>query len=781
MTRRSPAGHQPGVEAQLAQLGHFYGNAPVGICLLDTEFRYLRVNKTLAEINAVPVADHIGRTVAEILPDVASTLEPYLRRAMETGEPIENFVVRVAPIGEPGAARDWSTSVYPLTSDEGTVTCMSVMVREVSALDRIRQAAEESEGRYRDLVENSLGLICTHTLDGTLLSVNKAAAGSLSYEPRELVGRNLAEVLAPEARPFLQDYLQRIRQEGIATGIMRTLTKTGTVGFWNYHNVLRVPPGQEPYVLGHAVDVTEHRRTEVALREAKEQLEQRVAERTAELSTAVGRFRRIVDRAPDAVLLIEQDGAISLVNRRTQEYFGYGDSELIGKTIEMLIPKASRKKHVRHRRDYLVDPKAMCNKDPELRALRKDGTEFPIEVNLIPLDETEGTPTMCTVRDLTALRQWEAAVVESEQQMRLMADSLPAFVAYVDRDLRYRFVNRVAEEWHGLSDGEIVGRRVEEVVSHDLYATMELRIEQVLAGHTVSFRSEGLYPDGRKRHTDATFVPRLDAAGEDVIGFFSLVRDITSEVQAEEHARRSWEEMIHVSRASTMGELAASLAHELNQPLSAILSNSQAALRFLTQETPDAGEARDALGDIAGDARRAGEVIRRIRKLLRKGEMERSAVDINHIVGEVNCLLHSDTVTRDVTVTLELAEGLPPVWGDAAQLQQVTLNLMMNACQAMSGQEDYRTLVVRTVSEDESTVEVAVEDSGPGVDPELGNKIFEPFVTSRPTGMGLGLSICRSIIEAHGGQLGTTPNPVRGCTFRIVLPAAEDRPSTGSS
>lgn len=231
--------------------------------------------------------------------------------------------------------------------------------------------------------------------------------------------------------------------------------------------------------------------------------------------------------------------------------------------------------------------------------------------------------------------------------------------------------------------------------------------------------------------------------------------------------------MIHVSRASTMGELAASLAHELNQPLSAILSNSQAGLRFLSQETPDSGDVRDALGDIASDARRAGDVIRHIRKFLRKGEMERSAVDINHVVEEVNCLLHSDTIIRDVTVTLELAEGLPPVWGDAAQLQQVTLNLMMNACQAMSGQEtDDRTLVVRTVSEDGSTVEVAVEDSGPGIDPEFGDQIFEAFVTSRPTGMGLGLSICRSIIEAHGGQLGTTPNPEGGCTFRIVLPAA---------
>jgi PAS domain S-box-containing protein len=774
MTRPSLAGHQPSVEAQLAQLGHVYGEAPIGICLLDTEFRYLRVNKTLAEINAVPVNDHIGRTVAEIIPDVAPTLDPYLRRAMETGEPIEDFVVRVAPIGEPGAARDWSTSLYPLTSDDGTVTCMSVMVREVTALDRIRQAVAETEGRYRDLVENSLGLICTHALDGTLLSVNGAAAGSLSYEPSELVGRNLADVLDAEARPLLQDYLQRIRREGIDTGIMRTIAKTGDVRYWSYRNILREPPGQEPYVVGHAMDVTEQRRTEVALREAKEQLEQRVAERTAELSAAVGHFRRIVDRAPDAMLLVEPDGTISHVNRRTEEYFGYDQSELIGSQIEMLVPKRHRKRHVDHRNAYVAEPRVVCNRRPELRALRKDGTEFPVEINLVPLDETEGTPTMCTVRDLTAVRQWEAAVVEGEQQMRLMADSLPAFVAYVDKDQRYRFVNRVYEEWHGVSEREIVGHRVEEFVDEELYATIEPRIEQALTGHTVNFQSEGSYPDGRKRHTDATFVPRFRAGGE-VIGFFSLVRDITSQVRAEEDARRSWEEMIHVSRASTMGELAASLAHELNQPLAAILSNSQAALRLLNQETPDDGEARDALGDIAADAQRAGDVIRRIRKLLHKGEMERSAVDINQVVEDVNCLLHSDTVVRGITVTLDLAEALPPVSGDAAQLQQVTLNLMMNACQAMSGQEsNHRTLLVRTTSKDGGAVEVAVEDNGPGVDPKLGDQIFEPFVTSRAVGLGMGLSICRSIIDAHGGQLGTTPNPERGSTFRFVLPVARD-------
>jgi PAS domain S-box-containing protein len=603
------------------------------------------------------------------------------------------------------------------------------------------------------------------------------------------------DVIAPDVRPRLQGYLEHIRREGIATGLMRTVSKTGVVRFWAYRNVLREPDGKAPYVLGHAMDVTEHRRIEVALREAKEQLEQRVAARTAELSAAVAkqneeiaerrqveaevrrserRFRRILDRAPDAVLLIEPDGRIDLINRRAEEYFGYEANELVGRRVEVLVPKYFRKEHARHRLAYQKDAKVWCNQDPDLRAVRKDGTELPVEINLVPLDETEGTPTMCTVRDLTAVRQWEGAVVESEQQMRLMADSLPAFVAYVDADQRYQFVNRVYEEWHGLSEDQIVGRSVRDVVGVDLFANIKPRIEQALDGRTVNFQSEGWYPDGEKRHTDATFVPRLDADGK-VVGFFSLVRDITAQIRIEEEARRNWEEMIHVSRTSTMGELAASLAHELNQPLSAILSNSQAGLRFMDQETPDDAETRDALADIAEDAQRAGDVIHRIRKLLRKGEMERLAVDINQVVEDVNCLLHGDTVVRNIAVTLDLADGLPPVLGDAAQLQQVTLNLMMNACQAMSGQDaPYRTLVVHTAVEKPGTVAVAVEDSGPGVDPALGDDIFEPFVTSRRDGMGMGLSICRSIVEAHGGRLGVTPNAARGSTFRFVLPVAGD-------
>lgn len=664
MTRPIFAGDRSTVETRVDQEGPPRSPAPVGVCLLDRDLRYLHVNQALADINGMTVRDHIGRSVAEIMPDLAATLERHWRRAMDTGEPIENIAVQVAAGVIPNEAQGWSTSLFPLTGDDGTVTCVSVIVREVTEVDRLKQAAEETEGRYRNLVENSLGLICTHDLDGTLLSVNGAAAESLSYRPSELVGRNLADVLAPDARPRLQEYLQYICREGFATGLMRTVSKTGVVRFWSYRNVLVTPPGQAPYVLGHAMDVTDQRRAQVELREAKEQLEQRVAERTAELS------------------------------------------------------------------------KAVATRDAEI----------------------------------AERRQWEAAVLESEQQMRLLADSLPAFVAYVDRDERYQFVNRYYEQWHGVSEDQILGRKVEDILGPDLYPTIKPRIEEALAGHTVNFQSEGAYPDGQKRHTDATFVPRLDGAGA-VVGFFSLVRDITSQVRAEEEGRRSWEEMIHGSRASTMGELAASLAHELNQPLSAILSNSQAALRFMDQETPDGEEVRDALGDIVDDARRAGEVIHRIRKLLRKDEMEREAVDINGVVEDVVCLLHSDTVARDIAVTLELEDGLPPVLGDAAQLQQVTLNLMMNACQAMSGQAaSDRTLVVHTTIEGADTVAVAVEDNGPGVDPAIADQIFEPFVTSRSDGMGMGLSICRSIVEAHGGRLAVTPNLERGCTFRYALP-----------
>jgi C4-dicarboxylate-specific signal transduction histidine kinase len=229
-----------------------------------------------------------------------------------------------------------------------------------------------------------------------------------------------------------------------------------------------------------------------------------------------------------------------------------------------------------------------------------------------------------------------------------------------------------------------------------------------------------------------------------------------------------------MTRVATMGELTASLAHEINQPLAAILSNAQAAQRLLALEETDWGEIREILADIAADDLRAGEVIRRMRTLLRKGESYPIVLDMNDLVGEVLGLVRGEMILHNVSLSLELSSHPLLTHGDRIQLQQVLLNLVVNALDAMketSGRS--RKLIVRTQAVGRSG-EVSVQDSGSGVPADKLEHVFEPFVTTKPHGLGLGLSICRSIIQAHGGHIGCRNDPNRGATFWFTLPAGED-------
>jgi C4-dicarboxylate-specific signal transduction histidine kinase len=251
--------------------------------------------------------------------------------------------------------------------------------------------------------------------------------------------------------------------------------------------------------------------------------------------------------------------------------------------------------------------------------------------------------------------------------------------------------------------------------------------------------------------------------------------DLSERKQAEVALQKAQAELAHAARMMTMGELAASLAHELMQPLTAILSNAQAALRFLAAALPDLDELRAILADIVADDQRAGEVIQRLRRLLSRGELERLPLDLNEVIREVVRLIHSEVVMKNVTVVLNLGADLPPVPGDRVQLQQVILNLLINGVEAMSAVEDRsRELLIRSHRHASRDVLVAVRDVGIGLDPQQVERIFDSFYTTKTNGMGLGLSISRSIIEAHGGRLWAAPNEGYGITVQFTLPVADE-------
>jgi two-component system sensor kinase FixL len=248
--------------------------------------------------------------------------------------------------------------------------------------------------------------------------------------------------------------------------------------------------------------------------------------------------------------------------------------------------------------------------------------------------------------------------------------------------------------------------------------------------------------------------------------------DITRRKLAELDAQKQHNELAHLSRVTMLGELSGTLAHELNQPLAAILSNAQAALRFLEQDAASLDEVRDILEDIVADDKRAGEVIQRLRLLLRKDEVQHRPLDVNEVVQDVLKLVHSDLATRNIVVTIDLSSGLPVVMGDRVLLQQVLLNLILNGCESVDHVEiiKHRRLLIHTLWNGDA-VQVSVFDRGRGIAPDDMERIFEPFITTKPQGMGLGLSICRTIITAHNGKLWATNNADCGATFYFTLPA----------
>jgi two-component system sensor kinase FixL len=287
------------------------------------------------------------------------------------------------------------------------------------------------------------------------------------------------------------------------------------------------------------------------------------------------------------------------------------------------------------------------------------------------------------------------------------------------------------------------------------------------------YRSEyrALLPDGQVRWIAGRGQVEFNGNGRPV-RMRGASLDITERKRAEEQAVRHHNEMAHLSRVTTLGELSGSIAHELNLPLSAILSNTQAALRMLSNGNTDIAAVHEILDEIVSEDKRAAEVIRRLRLWLKKGEVQKRCLRINQVVQDVLKLMRSDLINQRVTVDTQLAWNLPTVTGDPVQLQQVLVNLVVNACDAMTGcSTPQRRLLIRTATENGSaTVIASVIDSGGSIPEEKMEQIFEPFFTTKTKGMGLGLSVCRSIITAHRGKLWATNNPDRGATFHFSLP-----------
>jgi PAS domain S-box-containing protein len=327
------------------------------------------------------------------------------------------------------------------------------------------------------------------------------------------------------------------------------------------------------------------------------------------------------------------------------------------------------------------------------------------------------------------------------------------------------------KKFWGIAAEKVIGMHMVDVIGKEMFDRLaKPNLDRCFSGEEASYAEWFNAPGGRK-YWFVTYSPlRLDS--ERVEAVLIIARDLTERILASERLRDAQMQVAHANRVETMGQLTASIAHEVNQPIAATVTNAEAALRWLGHQPPDLEEVRQALARIVKDGNLAGQIVGRVRGLIKKAPPRKEHLGINEAIREVIELTRGETAKNGILVRTKLADGLPFVEGDRVQLQQVMLNLIINAVEAMSGtSEGSRELLISTGKSDADDVDVAVRDSGPGLAPATLDRLFDAFYTTKPSGLGLGLSICGSIIEAHGGRLWASANLPRGAVFQFTLPA----------
>ncbi len=484
--------------------------------------------------------------------------------------------------------------------------------------------------------------------------------------------------------------------------------------------------------------------------------------------------RAIVDTAVDAIVTIDERGIIQSANVVVESMFGYTVSELVGRNVNLLMTATDRDDHDNHLQRYLeTGVKRIIGIGREIVARRKDGTLMPAELAVGEFFAGGERRFTGFIRDISDRKLMEERLRQREETLRVTLEQAPAGIVTMTLDGDILGVNRAFCRVLGRSETELVGCRLRDLCHAD-----DVQACTDTATRLLRERVPSLEVGCRLNHRDGhSIVVRVylavvrDAFG-DASSLIAQVVDRTEEVRSAEEAREHRERLAQASRVMIMGEMAAGIAHEINQPLAAIATYSQACRRMLEAGRHDATDLLDALSEVAAQAERAGEVIRRLRALVKQGEVRRTAVAINDVVTEAIELAHLDSRAPRAGVELDLEAALPSVEIDVVQIQQVLLNLIRNAVEATEGDSaEANRIGVRTRARAPDFVEVAVVDTGAGLSGEVADKLFEPFFTTKGSGMGMGLSISRSIIRAHGGRLGYTRNEGRGTTFWFTLPS----------
>jgi PAS domain S-box-containing protein len=482
---------------------------------------------------------------------------------------------------------------------------------------------------------------------------------------------------------------------------------------------------------------------------------------------------RLLDLTHDSVVVRDVSDAITYWNRGAEELYGWKREDAVGKTAHQLLQTKFPIPLEEITRVLLRTGRW----EGELLNTKRDGTPVAVESRWSLQQGSDERPlgTLETNNDITQRKRAEEALRRSQAAYLAEAQKLSTTGSF-GWNVSTGDIFWSEETFRIFGYDSVVTPSIEALLQrvHPEDAALVKDTIERAAKEKREFDVEHrlLMPNGAVKHLH--LVAHVMTDEPDNLQFVGAAMDVSAAKQAQERLQQAQAELAYVTRVTTLGELTASIAHEVNQPLAAIVTFGEAGLRFLARDPPHLDEVRDALKRVIGDGKRAAEIVQHIRALTRRSEPRTGRVDLNEVLGEAVILVQREMASNRVALRQELAPGLPGVLGDRIQLQQVVINLMINAIQAMAAIDDRpRELVIRSRRDDAGEVLVSVQDAGVGIDPGNAARLFDAFFTTKPTGMGMGLSICSTIIEAHGGRVWASSNAGPGATFLFSLPAIQ--------
>jgi two-component system, LuxR family, sensor kinase FixL len=486
----------------------------------------------------------------------------------------------------------------------------------------------------------------------------------------------------------------------------------------------------------------------------------------------------LMEAAVDAIIVIDHRGRIQAVNDSACRIFGFPTHELLGENVSILMSEPHRSAHDGYMANYLATGKAkIIGIGRQVTARRKDGSTFPASLSVGRVPHSEPPRFVGLVRDITSEVEATNALKLERDRSNAYLELNDAILVSLDADARVREVNARGSQLLGAAAPEIVGRDwLSFMRDEPERARARLLLESALASGASREREfDAVDATGAPRRIYWRCIARRATDGTPA-GWLCSGDDVTERVRREENNHLAQQRLTRVARLATMGEIASGVAHELNQPLTAITTFARACDRYLDQPEPDLPEVRLAVREIAAEGMRAGKIITRLRQIVRTdGDDERDPVDLNALVAELRPMLEADARLYETRLDFGLAAQLPPVRAHYVQLQQVVLNLVRNAFEALAerGAPD-RTVQIVTARTAQGDVEIRVTDNGPGIAAAIADRLFDPFATTKRDGTGLGLSISRTIVQAHGGNIGVRAVAPHGATFYVQLPEAEE-------